>query len=58
MVKIRLQGTKNDIKRTRRLLERNRDLIVISTSDVFENKGTTKYFRQYVDVIFKYDKPI
>lgn len=58
MVKIRLQGTKNDIKRTRRLIERNRDLIVISTSEVYENKGTTKYYRQYVDVIFKYDKPI
>lgn len=58
MVKIRLQGTKNDIKRARRLLERNRDLIVLSTSDVYENKGTNKYFRQYMNVIFKYDRPI
>lgn len=53
MVKIRLQGTTNEIKRMRRVIERNRCLTIVSVSDVFPNKGTVKYFRQYVDVKFK-----
>ena len=52
MVKIRLQGTTNEIKRMRRVIERNRNLRVVSVSDVFANKGTKKYFRQYLDVSF------
>ena len=52
MVKIRLQGTTNKIKRLRRVIERNRSLLVVSTSEVFPNKGTKKYFRQYMDISF------
>ena len=52
MVKIRLQGTTNELKRMRRVIERNRCLKVISVSEVFANKGTKKYFRQYMDVSF------
>ena len=52
MVKIRLQGTTNEIKRMRRVIERNRSLLVVSTSEVFPNKGTKKYFRQYMDISF------
>ena len=50
--KIRLQGTTNEIKRMRRVIERNRSLLVVSTSEVFPNKGTKKYFRQYMDISF------
>lgn len=53
MVKIRLQGTTNEIKRMRRVIERNRGLTVVSTSEVYPNKGTNKFFRQYVDIRFK-----
>jgi len=53
MVKIRIQGTTNEIKRMRRVLERSRYLTVVSKSEVFPNKGTIKYFRQYLDVKFK-----
>ncbi len=57
MVKIRLQGTTNEIKKMRRVIERNRCLTVVSTSEVFPNKGTEKYFRQYMDIVFdKEDK--
>ena len=52
MVKIRLQGTTNELKRMRRVIERNRCLKVISVSEVFANKVTKKYFRQYMDVSF------
>ena len=55
MVKIRLQGTSNELKRMRRVIERNRNLKVLSVSGVFANKGTNKYFRQYYDIQFKYE---
>lgn len=58
MVKIRLQGTTNEIKRMRRVIERNRNLRVVSVSDVFANKGTKKYFRQYMDVSFDPKKKV
>ena len=35
MVKIRLQGTTNEIKRMKRVIERNRSLKVVSISEVF-----------------------
>ena len=52
MVKVRLMGPTNEIKRLRRIIERNRCLDVDSMSDIFSNKGTKKYFRQYVEVSF------
>jgi len=56
MVKIRLQGTTNELKRMRRVIERNRSLKVLSVSEVFANKGTKKYFRQYMDISFNLEK--
>ena len=53
MVKIRLQGTTNELKRMKRVIERNRSLTVLSASEVFPNKGTKKYFRQYMDISFE-----
>lgn len=58
MVKIRLQGTTNEIKRMRRVIERNRNLRVVSVSDVFANKGTKKYFRQYMDISFELQQKV
>ena len=58
MVKIRLQGTTNEIKRMKRVIERNRSLKVVSISEVFPNKGTKKYFRQYMDVSFDPKKSV
>lgn len=58
MVKIRLQGTTNEIKRMIRVIERNRSLEVRSVSEVFANNGTKKYFRQYMDVSFDPKKKV
>ena len=44
MLKIRLQGTLKDIQWFRRILEKHKEL------DVHANKGTSKYFRVYVEV--------
>ena len=52
MVKIRLEGTTIELKRIRRIIERNRNYKVVNISDMLPNKGTKKYFRQYVDVKF------
>lgn len=51
MLKIRLQGTKNDLKWFRKLLERDRRIQVLEVSDTYANKGTNKYYRVYVEVI-------
>ena len=56
MVKVRLQGTTCEIKRMKRCIERNKRIKVISVSDAFPNKGTKKYFRQYMDVMIDKDE--
>ena len=48
MLKIRLQGTLKDIQWFRRILEKHKELDVLEVSDA--NKGTSKYFRVYVEV--------
>lgn len=40
----------------KRVIERNRSLKVVSISEVFPNKGTKKYFRQYMDVSFDLER--
>ena len=48
MLKIRLQGTLKDIQC--RILEKHKELDVLEVSDAYANKGTSKYFRVYVEV--------
>ena len=50
MLKIRLQGTTNDIKWFRKILERDKRIELLSISETFPNKGTKKYFRVYAEV--------
>ena len=50
MLKVRLMGTKNDIKWFGKILQRNPKIEVIEFSDLFPNKGTKKYYRTYVEV--------
>ena len=50
MLKIRLQGTLRDIQWFRRILENHKELDVLEVSDAYANKGTSKYFRVYVEV--------
>ena len=50
MLKIRLMGTKNDIKWLRKILERNKRIQVLQFSELYTNKGTNKYYRAYVEV--------
>lgn len=50
MLKIRLQGTKNDIKWFEKILGRNPKIRVTEFSDCYSNKGTNKYYRVYAEV--------
>lgn len=50
MLKIRLQGTLKDIQWFCRILEKHKELDVLEVSEAYANKGTSKYFRVYVEV--------
>ena len=46
MLKIRLQGTTNELKWFRKILEKNSNFEILSISEPYANKGTNKYFRR------------
>lgn len=50
MIKIRLQGTKENMKWFEKKLIDLHDIQIMESSDVYENKGTSKYFRKYLEV--------
>lgn len=50
MLKIRLMGTKNDIKWFQKILQRNSKVEVMELSELYTNKGTNKYYRAYAEV--------
>lgn len=50
MLKVRMQGSTNDIKWFKKILERHKGIHVIQVSEPFANKGTNKYFRVYAEV--------
>ena len=50
MLKIRLMGTKNDIKWFERILQRHSKIEVLEVSDLYTNKGTKKFYGAYVEV--------
>jgi len=50
MLKIRLMGTRNDIKWFKKVLEREKNVRILQVSDPFTNKGTNKYYRVYVEI--------
>ncbi len=51
MLKVRLMGTKNDIKWFGKILKRHPKVVVTEFSELYQNKGTNKYYRAYVEVI-------
>lgn len=50
MLKIRMQGTVQDIQWFQRLMERHKEIYVLGTSKSFANKGTNRYFRVYAEI--------
>lgn len=50
MLKIRLMGTRNDIKWFVKILRRLSKVVVTEVSEMYPNKGTNKFYRTYVEV--------
>ena len=50
MLKIRMQGTLQDIDWFKRLLRKHEEIEVQEVSEPFPNKGTNRYFRAYAEV--------
>lgn len=50
MIKLRIQGTTNDIKWFKKIIERNKKIKIHSISEPLPNRGTKKYFRLYIDI--------
>ena len=50
MLKIRLMGTKNDIKWFEKILKRQPKVTVTEFSELYRNKGTNRFYRAYVEV--------
>lgn len=50
MLKIRLMGTKKDIKWFRNLLHKSSQVEVTEFSEVYPNKGTNRFYRAYAEV--------
>ena len=50
MLKIRLMGTKKDIKWFEKILKRQPKVTVTEFSEMYQNKGTNKYYRVYMEV--------
>ena len=45
MLKVRLMGTKNDIAWFQKILQRHPKIEVMELSELYSNKGTSKYYR-------------
>lgn len=50
MLKIRLMGTKNDIRWFEKILNRQPKVNVTEVSELYQNKGTNRYYRTYIEV--------
>lgn len=50
MLKVRLMGTKNDIKWFKKILEREKKLNILQCSEPYSLKGTDRFYRVYVEV--------
>ncbi len=50
MLKIRLMGTKQDIKWFLKMIQDNRQMKVLEISELYSIKGSNRYYRVYVEV--------
>ena len=50
MIKVRLQGTKEDLEWIENQLAGCKEVKITESSDTYSNKGTNKYFRKYLEI--------
>ena len=56
MIKVRLQGTKEDMDWLEKQLKSCSQVKITESSDMYQNKGTNKYFRKYLQISKKKEK--
>ena len=50
MIKVRMQGTKEDMKWLEDQLRTKSEVLITESSEAFQNKGTNRYFRRYLEI--------
>ncbi|MCI5919338.1 MAG: hypothetical protein MRZ75_08465 [Roseburia sp.] len=50
MIKVRLQGTKEDMEWLEKQLSECPEVKITESSETFSNKGTSKYYRKYLEI--------
>ncbi len=50
MVKVRMQGTKEDMKWLEEQINKLPDATIVVSSEAFHNKGTNRFFRRYLEI--------
>lgn len=45
-----MQGTKEDMKWLEEQLKRRTEVLITESSEAFQNKGTNRYFRRYLEI--------
>ncbi|MBQ7588277.1 MAG: hypothetical protein IJT37_09675 [Lachnospiraceae bacterium] len=50
MLKVRLMGTKRDMKWFQKVIERDRRIQILRISEPYAIKGSNRYYRMYVEV--------
>ena len=50
MIKIRIQGTKDDISWLENQINTLNKVRITESSDCYQNQGTNRYFRKYIEV--------
>ena len=56
MVKIRIEGTSEEIIKAQEIIKKSFD--VLQESQLYPNRGKSKYYRAYIEVEIKSDKVI
>jgi len=47
MIKVRAQGTEEELEWFKKTIKEATHIELLDSSELFQNKGTNKYFRQY-----------
>lgn len=56
LIKMRLQGTKEDMDWLEKQLKGCNQIKIAESSEIFQNKGTNKYFRKYLEITKQTEK--
>ena len=50
MLKVRLMGTKRDMKWFQKVIERDRRIQILRISEPYAIKGSNRYYRMYIEI--------